>query len=919
MPINENAINAMLAEVLSEHNLYAIPEQTTNRTGSKRCDIRIKRKFSDRFYTALECKIGQDNAQKKAALKDAQRWLRHSDCWNAIALCYPKEIAEPRKSTLSEIFKSANNLLMVKVDQGGPTSKWHKGGIIELTKLADDIGINETYAVTEILNRAISIASDQINASTGQELAIALELPWDDSNSLLDPRPARIACLIIANMALLHNRLHSEGVDIPELENLIDINHSQTRQQNLLKNWQRIRNVDYAPVVDPALAVLSRFPTDYYTESLLDSLIEHVLECAPRIRGLQLDHAGPLYHGLLQTARYDGSFYTSTSASVLLAELAMSRDWFSNHCEWSDTGNLAKLKICDPACGTGTLLMAVARTIEDRFLDSGGNNNDLELLHLCLIEDVLHGLDINRHAIHLAACMLTLSAPKIDYNKMNLYKMQHGVSANGEVRAGSLDILVSDEMYIPGLAPDTTQSRTTAEGYKQEIPELNGVCDLVIMNPPFTRNDIRNLCLPIEERKLVQEHEVNLAQVTSDPAHRKAIHQSTIGTFFTPIADILLNSTGTLAVVKPFTVCTNASGKYERNLLTDSKRFHLELVVTSHDNRRIHFSENTNIHESLIIARRPTLKNESKMTAFISLAENPESASEAHYLAKAIGQALAGDNSRLSDYGTIAWRSNEQLRDKPWNAACFYNQSLADAYDYLIQNSALKAIGLIANVQPAGQGVRGAFTKARYRQNPDMRALWSHKSSRQVAMNTGPDEFIVAKPGKQGLANHLWKMRSNLLLANRMWLNLTQTPAVYSADPILGSAFVPVTPIGEDREVLCKAWCVWFNSTLGIITFLNIRQKKLSYPNFSLDGLRNLPVPHPDKCDILKLASAFDQHADNTLLALPEMDKDAVRKALDDIVLDAVPGLSGKNVRRWRTSIPLEPSVNNKEKPLQLS
>ena len=85
--------------------------------------------------------------------------------------------------------------------------------------------------------------------------------------------------------------------------------------------------------------------------------------------------------------------------------------------------------------------MAAARTIEERFRSADGDQRDIPALHLGLIEDVLYGLDINRHAIHLAAAMLTLSAPKIDYNKMNLYNMQHGVSANGDVRAGSLDIL----------------------------------------------------------------------------------------------------------------------------------------------------------------------------------------------------------------------------------------------------------------------------------------------------------------------------------------------------------------------------------------------------------------------------------------------------------------------------------------------
>ena len=89
------------------------------------------------------------------------------------------------------------------------------------------------------------------------------------------------------------------------------------------------------------------------------------------------------------------------------------------------------------------------------------------VLHLGLIEDVLHGLDINRHAIHLAASMLTLSAPKIDYNKMNLYNMQHGVNANGDVRAGSLDILINNAGYLPGFAPDApSQRRAAASGYR---------------------------------------------------------------------------------------------------------------------------------------------------------------------------------------------------------------------------------------------------------------------------------------------------------------------------------------------------------------------------------------------------------------------------------------------------------------------
>ncbi len=124
-----------------------------------------------------------------------------------------------------------------------------------------------------------------------------------------------------------------------------------------------------------------------------------------------------------------------------------------------------------------------------------------------------------------------------------------------------------------------------------------GTCDLVIMNPPFTRNDIRNRSLPAAARKRVQDHEIELARAALDSLHQEAIDQSTIFTFFTPIADRLLNRSGTVAIVQPFAACTGVAAKGHRRILSDPDRFQLELVVTSHDNRRIYFSENTNIHD----------------------------------------------------------------------------------------------------------------------------------------------------------------------------------------------------------------------------------------------------------------------------------------------------------------------------------
>ena len=925
MPIQENAINAALAEALSNHGVHATPEQTRASSGSKRCDIQIRSQHDSSYFTAVECKIGQNSTQKGEAVKDAQRWLKQSNCWNAIALCYSEEISQDAQTTPQQRIAMSVDLLMAKVNLKGVIGRWHTGEVSDLVRLANDVGARNTYVITDILKKAIIAASSEyINAQTGKDLAKALELLWKPSkDNGIDHRPARIACLIIANMALLQNQMHSQDSSIiPGLESLAIVKEAPNKKTSLLDNWKKIRQVDYAPVVDPAILILHKLPDNHATDALLRILIEAVLNCAPLIRGLQLDHAGPLYHELLQTARYDGSFYTSTAAAVLLSELAMPPNWFNNRGggHWSDIEKIADLKICDPACGTGTLLMSSAITIERRFLSVPEHEDSLNQLHLNLIEKVLHGLDINRHAIHLAASMLTLSAPKINYDKMNLYNMQHGVNANHEVRAGSLDLLVDDASFKPYLALETLQERATAKGYKAEAPNLQG-CDLVIMNPPFTRNDIRNKMLPPKICRQVQNRENEIARTTPDQAHREAIRPSTVFSFFTPIADRLLNRSGTVAIVQPFAACTGADASGHRALLTDPDRFHLEMVVTSHDNRRIYFSENTDIHESLVIARRPTPETQGTPTAFVSLCENPERAIEAHFLAEAIQAALDGDQTLLAEYGTIAWRTLDQLRGRVWNAACFYHQSLADIYDDLLNNSSLATLGQVAAVTPDGRGVRKAFNRAQQRQNPDRRALYDHCTSRQTSMRTYPDQFLVAKRDEQSYAASLWEKRNHLLLASRMRLNLVQTPAVFSDEQILGSAFVPVHPNNQDTIRICKAWCVWFNSTLGVLSFLNVRQKHLTYPYFSLVALRSLPVPDPDHCDIDALEQVFNQYADSALLPLPQMHLDPVRQALDDAINRAIPELSTGieiDFANLRRNITLEPTVNNQIEPFRL-
>ena len=86
---------------------------------------------------------------------------------------------------------------------------------------------------------------------------------------------------------------------------------------------------------------------------------------------------------------------------------------------------MEKLRVADPACGTGTLLMAALNIIKKRAANAQkSDEKGVEKLHKKLVENTLHGFDINRYSVQLAACNLTIGAPQTDYARMNLHALQ---------------------------------------------------------------------------------------------------------------------------------------------------------------------------------------------------------------------------------------------------------------------------------------------------------------------------------------------------------------------------------------------------------------------------------------------------------------------------------------------------------------
>ena len=328
----------------------------------------------------------------------------------------------------------------------------------------------------------------------------------------------------------------------------------------------------------PALAVLAALPEG----QAINDAIRDVAECANRVADslsdLGYDHAGPLYHRILGSAKSDGAFYTNNLSAVMLARLAFTEDFI----DWSDPVAVAKLRIIDPACGTGTLLMAALQSIKARVSARQDLSKDeSNTLHKQLVEDVLCGLDINQHAIQLAACNMTLGAPTVDYQRMNLVTMPHGPRGDGPPKAGSLEILTAADdaddlraMMAPSRSLETLDGAQVDESEEIRFP-LHDL-DAVIMNPPFTDNKKRSRKFGAEAVVQMQQHELNIRDRLEkrDGAAGGVVTTNSICTFFfTPLAERLLDSErGVLAKVLPVTACTGASGvvRTPLSLPTDS-------------------------------------------------------------------------------------------------------------------------------------------------------------------------------------------------------------------------------------------------------------------------------------------------------------------------------------------------------------
>ena len=760
--------------------------------------------------------------------------------------------------------------------------------------------------IADAVRRASTVFQDE---ELEEPLAEALELvPEEDGGA---KGVCTIAALMLANACLLQRRLRDE----PQMKTILRLDKvagASNPGEVLALAWEAILEKDYAPVFRPALAVLGALPHDKAT----GNAIRVVAECANRVADslseLGYDHAGPLYHRILGSAKSDGAFYTNNLSAIMLARLAINDDLI----DWSESNAVEKLRIIDPACGTGTLLMASLQTIKALVAGRGTGEmaeDERNALHKRIVEDVLCGLDINQHGIQLAACNMTLGAPTVDYERMNLVTMPHGPQVDGSPKAGSLEILtaaddVRDLSTVTHCAPqrslETLDAAQVNESEQIRFP-LHGL-DGVIMNAPFTDHMKRGRKFSPAALKSMQRHEIEIRNRLHerDPGAAAVITTNSIRTFFTPLAEKLLRSDRAfLAKVLPVAACTGASGVAERRFLAE--RFHIERIVTTHDPKRIAFSENTSIHESLLICRRRT-RTDRPPTEFVSLRKMPGSAEEVIEVADAIaaGQADA--------WGRVCRWPTDRVEAGDWTPAQWYDEALAEVAHCLEERNDLVAAGSVLRMGATRRAAQDSWKRASEGENSHgVRVFGSVSAAIRRTMLDVPEQPVVPGGRRAHLHERVRQSGGHLMLAARYDTVSGRVTALWSATSTFGFGWIPSKgPTGAYE----KAVCAWWNSTPGRILLLNRRAKKLTYPEWSKKHLESLPVPRPESRGSKALAKAWEDVHELELLPVWRAEKCATRQVIDTAAAVAL-GVSGGEIADWRRRLVVEPTITNVRAP----
>ena len=761
--------------------------------------------------------------------------------------------------------------------------------------------------------------------------------------------PANMGALVIINAMVFQERLVSINPDVPPLEATRERGHIS--KAILIRAWDAILDNDYWPIFQMARDIASKL-SDVESSDVLD-------ECARTAERLlamgivgRHDLAGRIFNRLVSDRKFLAAFYTSIPAATLLAGLALLPERWPQ-VNWTKVDELRKFRIIDPACGTGTLLMASHRQIVDNHRFASGKNASMTELHKALMEEIICGADVVQAAIHVTAATLAAMSPAIKFTQMNLHTLKLGVDQSGAIWLGSLDWLIAPQ--VQSFFSTTGEQIGAKSGITGALIPRPSV-DLVISNPPYTRRGsdsghaeaITRIFALSEGDKQSQE---KIARRTSEllrgtPANQMAGH----GSSFTVLADRLVKPGGRVALVLPVTCLAGEAWSNVRSML--SSRYQIEFVVSSHDPELRSMSYDTHIAEVLLVARRlQEGELPPRRGVFVNLWRAPRLVTDALAILNAINATAQGALHR-SDGPPVAgvplviggdqWGEilDAPVGEGPWTGAR-WKRAVVAQYAAALRRGELWSkdgthvltmikmaqLGDVMSVGPSHRQIRGSLGPFEAFHGFDslaqFPALWAQEESVQRCIAAEPNAYLVPKPGLN--YSSAWDSSGTLHFTPDVRYNSQRLIAVRTRERTLSlsSWFTTIFPLDDVNNIRHEIACtLWANSTLGLLMHADYAQQaQQGRGRGSRELLLELPIPELREMDFWQLEAAEAIWRDFTNREFESFHRCAVDPArieLDRRVVREMLGLNGdaeETVRRLRFLLANEPSIHGGKKP----
>lgn len=895
----------------------------------------------------IEAKFPDHPGAEEVVLEDARKRVRSGLAHIAVAVVYPIALRSLPTTKLIESLENSRLRFRI-VAETQESDSWFEGVPAELMDalrraqeaLTKDNIVEQTAKSLSMQLETVSRlwlgqpgACDRLSAILG---IVSPKGEAADKKAERRDTAARVSALVLANAYIFQEQLaHTDT----RIDTLRKIEKSEDIVDATAKHWRWIwENINYVPIFQLGERVLDELPASSNTTLAVKALLSEAQSICRQQAALRHDLMGRIYHWLLHEAKYLGTYYTSVSAATLLLKIVSSLEWKN---DFASPRALADFKVADLACGTGTLLMAAAQALTDRYIhdraaaDLSLNEKDISILHQTLMQNVLHGYDVLPTAVHLTASTLALLAPEVAFRNMNLFVMPMGLD-HGAPRLGSLDFLEGPEIKTQ-FALDDTQLETVRTGAARstivnaKVPKL----DLCVMNPPFVSSRYGNRLfgsLP-DERKALQKELSRQAKALGVSA------TAGLGALFVPLAARHTKVGGRIAFVLPIAMATGEAWGAIRALI--ASRFHLEVVVASHDSLRPNFSENTDLSEVLFIARRLKEGEKAGATNYVNLWRNPRTIHEALDHATRVSAGIADINGEVGEVRVIRTASGVlgELTCLPapkgienWTGAIFAQSHLMQAHwnldvrhelrlpgdekSYPLPLCRLDELGTLGydvrDIADAFSVDKGGSTWSPYP------AFWNHDADAVRTISQKPNATLNARtapiPGRKLKdANAVWSKAGKMLLVSRLWPVTHRVIAIGLKKRALGNTWwgFDDSRLNEKQR---KVLLLWLNSTFGNLLYFGRRAiTRSAWMQMKKPAWSSMPVLEVRKLSETKLArlsDAFDVISDLELAPIAQLHVDPVRKKIDAAICKV---LSLPDVEPLRQLLAREPGLSAEE------